>query len=400
MTDQDGQLVRQWAQLIALTAVHFLADVFPGMMHSVLPAIQGEFVLSMFLGGVLLGTFNFASNWVQVLTGHMRAEQTRPLFMYLGLMFAAMICLLTILPRSTSSFPMMLVLALVCGSGVAIIHPEALRAIHALDRIRPATSTAVLMVGGILGFALGGKYSADLVERFGMKGLFPLAVCPIFCILTLVFLKVKLAVEKDDDESVAVRTRSRLRFAPIMAMATLAGISSSTIVWIVPQKFKEMGFALSFGGFSVMMFSIVGGLGAFFWATVAKKLGDLMSVLVSMLLGVPLMVAYVLYIEHEWAVWIFFAGSFCAFGSYPLIVSIARVSSGPRLGQRMALIVGGSWGIACLFPILLAPVAEQFGVDVVMLFSPAGYVLSCVMAVWIMGKVGGVDSHAIAGGPR
>ena len=48
----------QWAQLIALALVHFLADVFPGMMHSVLPAIQSEFVLSVTLGGVLLGAFN------------------------------------------------------------------------------------------------------------------------------------------------------------------------------------------------------------------------------------------------------------------------------------------------------------------------------------------------------
>ncbi len=167
MTTKSRQLALQWAQLTALAAVHFLADVFPGMMHSVLPGIQAEFGLSIVLGGVLLGVFNFSSNWGQVFTGHMRAERTTPLFMYLGLMFAAVICLLAVLPRGVESFGLMLVLAVVSGGGIAIIHPEALRAIHALDRISPATSTAVFMIGGILGFTLGGKYCTDLVALFG-----------------------------------------------------------------------------------------------------------------------------------------------------------------------------------------------------------------------------------------
>jgi len=46
-----------------------MADFFPGSIHSVLPAIQSEFTLNIILGGVFLGAFNFASNWVQVFTG-------------------------------------------------------------------------------------------------------------------------------------------------------------------------------------------------------------------------------------------------------------------------------------------------------------------------------------------
>lgn len=393
---ENNQPAVQWSQLLALTCVHFLADVFPGMMHSILPAVQAEFGLSIVLGGVFLGAFNFSSNWMQVLTGHMRADKTRPLFMYLGLMFAVAICLLAILPRDVGSFPLMLVLALISGGGVAIIHPEALRAIHSLDKISPAMSTAVFMVGGILGFALGGKYSTELVAYFGgVKGLFPLAACPVFCIIALVFLKVHLAVEKDDDAGDKPGSDGRLSFWPVMVMATLAGISSSVIVWIAPQKLSQAGLELTFGGYSVMMFSLGGGLGAFFWATIVNKVGDLLCSLIALVTGIPLMVAYAILIEYEAAVWLFFAASFCAFGSYPLVVSIARGASGPKLGQRMALIVGGSWGIACLFPVILAPAAQRFGVDIIMLFSPIGYVLACFAVVYIMMKTRSVDSRKI-----
>ncbi len=398
MTTKNRQLALQWAQLTALAAVHFLADVFPGMMHSVLPGIQAEFGLSIVLGGVLLGVFNFSSNWGQVLTGHMRAERTTPLFMYLGLMFAAVICLLAVLPREVESFPWMLALALVAGGGIAIIHPEALRAIHGLDRISPATSTAVFMIGGILGFALGGRYCTELVAHFGgVKGLFPLAACPILCIPIVLFLKVRLAVEPaGESDSHSGRDQSRLSFWPIMVMATLAGISTCTIVWIVPQKLDLDGFELTFGGYSLMMFSLGGGAGAFFWATAANRFGDLLCTLVSIVLGVFLMAGYSVLISHRPAVWLLFVASFCAFGSYPLMVSIARGASGPRFGRRMALMVGGTWGIASLFPMVLAPVAKHYGARTILSWSPAGYALACVVCLCIMLRIRATDTRVFA----
>ena len=398
MTTKNRQLALQWAQLTALAAVHFLADVFMGMMHSVLPGIQAEFGLNMLRGAILLGVFNFAANWVQVFTGHMRPERTTPLFMYLGLMFAAVICLLAVLPRGVESFGLMLVLAAVCGGGIATIHPEALRAIHALDRISPATSTAVFMIGGILGFALGGKYCTELVTHFGgVKGLFPLAVCPILCIPIVLFLKVRLAVEPaGDPDSHSRRDQGRLSFWPIMVMATLAGISTCTIVWIVPQKLALDGFELTFGGYTVMMFSLGGGAGAFFWATAANRFGDLLCTLVSILLGVFLMAGYSVLISHQPAVWLLFAASFCAFGSYPLMVSIARGTSGPRFGRRMALMVGGTWGIASLFPVFLAPVAEHYGAETILLWGPAGYIAACVVCLCIMLQIRATDTRVLA----
>jgi MFS family permease len=397
MVQKDRELTMQWAQLGALAAIHFLADVFPGMMHSVLPAVQEEFTLDYGEGAMLLVAFNLSSNWVQVFTGHLRAARTRPLFMYLGLMFATMICLWAVLPRSVDSLNMMVVLALISGAGVAIIHPEALRAIHSLDRISSATSTSVFMVGGILGFALGGKYSTDLVAYFGgVRGLFPLAVCPVACIIVLVLLKIRLAVEKPELTEGERENKGGLSFWPILVMTTLAGISSATIVWIVPQRLAHAGLELTFGGYSVMMFSLGGGLGAFFWAAAGERFGDILCAMFAILLGIPLMLAYAFLIDHKPAVWLFFAGSFCAFGCYPLMVSIARGTTGPRLGQRMAFMVGGSWGIACLFPIFLAPMAERFGFDRVLLLSPAGYVLACVTAVLIMLKIRAFDTRAVS----
>ncbi len=105
------------------------------------------------------------------------------------------------------------------------------------------------------------------------------------------------------------------------------------------------------------------------------------------------MARYSVMISHRPAVWLLFAASFCAFGAYPLMVSITRGASGPRFGRRMALMVGGTWGIASLFPVVIAPVAGHYGARTILLWSPAGYALACVAAIYIMLRIKAIDTR-------
>jgi FSR family fosmidomycin resistance protein-like MFS transporter len=140
-----------WMQLLVLSSVHFLVDMFGGMLPAILPAIRTEFGLSLSLAGILLVVLHITANGIQTLTGHTRADKRVPMFLHLGLILAAGICLLGLLPRSGGAFAAMLVLVAVSGFGIAIVHPESLRAVHRLRRISPAVSTAVFIAGGFLG---------------------------------------------------------------------------------------------------------------------------------------------------------------------------------------------------------------------------------------------------------
>jgi len=79
-------------QLLALAGVHFLIDMFAGMLPAILPAIRDEFGLSLSLGGLVLAALYMTSNGIQPLIGHMRADRRRPLFLHLGLILGASIC--------------------------------------------------------------------------------------------------------------------------------------------------------------------------------------------------------------------------------------------------------------------------------------------------------------------
>jgi len=56
------------------------------------------------------------------------------------------------------------------------------------------------------------------------------------------------------------------------------------------------------------------------------------------------------------------------------------------LGQRMGFMVGGTWALANIVFMVLLPVAEHFGTDIILNFVPLGYLLSGIFGLSIMLK--------------
>jgi len=377
----------QWAQLLVLTGVHFSIDMFAGLLPPILPVVQAKFALTLITASFILAVLNLTCNGVQVLTGHMRAEQNRPFFLHIGLMLAACMCLLAILPKSGGTVPAMLTLAIISGCGIAVAHPEGLRAVHSLSGLPSALSTSVYMAGGFTGYATGGWLSAVLVSAFGLRGLYPLILCSLTGIVMILLLRIHLAVEpKQDDVNNAEPSQNQVPFGPIMLMAIPVTISTTIIVWLLPIVLNGLGFELVFGGFSTMMFGMASAVGAFFWAAIAHKKGELFCSVVSLFVGIPLLAIYLVLISNRMAVWILFGAGFCSAAAYPLIVTLARRARGPNLGRRMGLVVGGAWGLASVVYIVLMFVAKHFGFDVQILLrlTPAGYLLAGIIGLFII----------------
>jgi FSR family fosmidomycin resistance protein-like MFS transporter len=375
-------------QLFVLAGVHFLIDLFASMLPAILPAIRDEFSLSLSRGGFVLVVLLMTCNGVQPLVGHMRANKRRPLFLHIGLVVGASICLLGVLPRGSSAFAIMILLAVFSGCGIAIVHPEGLRAIHSLGRIPPAVSTAVFMAGGFLGYASGGAVSAFLVDHCGFKGLYPLVLCPVIGIVMILFLRIRLAVErKVRDKDLAQTQKYRLSFWWIMAMAMPAAVSTTILTNLLPTVLNELGFELTFGGFSTTMFGLGGTAGAFIWAAIAHKKGELKCSIVALFLVIPFLLAYLALIENKMAIWMLFGAGFSAVSAYILMITLSRHAAGLSLGQRMGFMVGGTWALANIVFMALLPIAEHFGTDAIFRYVPLGYLFSALFGLFIIFKV-------------
>jgi len=336
---------KQWARLLAMTAAHFVLDSFPGLMHTVLPAFQESFQLSVASGAVLLTVFLVAANGIQVLIGHMRPKKDRPLFLYAGFLLVCAISLFAVVPPNGSALLWLCLISIVCGAGVGMTHPESLRAVHRLSGISSAVSSAVFMAGGVAGFAFGGWISTYLYTSYGLSSLIP------FCV------------------------------ASVVAMATLVASSMTVFAWIIPQHVRHLGNDLTLGGLSVSVLSISGGVGAVVMSRLAARIGEYKVVRQMLSLGIPFITAYLFLVPHRWALSLLFIGGFFCFGAYPILVSIARKCKGSNLGQRMGWVVGGVWLIACGLPMLLGPIAEHFGTVPILFCIPVGFVLSLVLSI-------------------
>jgi FSR family fosmidomycin resistance protein-like MFS transporter len=375
-------------QLLVLSAVHFFIDMFAGMLPPLLPAIREEFALSLSLGGLLVIALNMTSNGIQVLTGHTRARKRVPLFLHIGLILGAGICLLGLLPRTGYVFVPLFALALVSGCGVAVVHPEALRAVHHLRRIPSAVSTAVFMAGGFLGYASSGAVSTVLVSRFGLRGLYPLVLCPAVGVLLVIFLRIRLEIEPTlGNANKRLVSDKRLPFWFIFAMAMPAAVSTIILASLLPTVLNELGFGLTFGGFSATMFGLGGAVGCFVWAALAHKKGELRCSIIALFLTVPFLVIYLIFIDKAAAIWMVFGAGFCSISAYTLMITLARHTSGPNLGRRMGFMVGGTWALANIVFLALLPVIEHLGADFILKFTPVGFVLSAFFGLFIRLKV-------------
>lgn len=376
-----GNSRKQWTQLLVLTGAHFVLDSFPGLMHTVLPAFQQSFELSVAAGGILLTVFLVSANGIQVLIGHIRPEEDRPLLLYSGLLLTCAIGLFAVVPPGGMSLLWLCLISIVSGVGVGIAHPEMLKAIHRLDRISSAVSSTVFMAGGVVGFAFSGWVSTHLFERYAFWSLAPFCVASIVMLLVVLAAGIRLAVERDEPARKAAQLKSEpISFRMILAIATLSVCSVQVMAWIVPQRIEELGLDLTFGGVAISMFSLAGGVGGIVMARFAAKHGELRLIRWMLAAGIPFMVAYLFFLPERWSPVLIFAGGFFCFGAYPLMVSLARHCEGPNLGRRMGLIVGGIWLVACVLPMLLGPVVDHWGTLPILLCVPVGFVLSLVLA--------------------
>ena len=164
-------------------------------------------------------------------------------------------------PVSSLGVAMIIGLGIVSGCGIAVVHPEGLRAVNALETISPAMGTAVFMTAGFLGFASGGAVASYLVHARGLAGLYPLILCPVVGVVALLFSRVRLSTGDSGEEAhqaAAITASRRLPFWQVMMMALPAAVSTTVVMSFVPTYLNERGFSLTFGGLSSAAFGAGG----------------------------------------------------------------------------------------------------------------------------------------------
>lgn len=373
----------QFGRLILLTLIHTLVDFLGGMLGPILPAVRARFELSLSQGIVLITVLGLTCNMMQLVVGRYRQHNRHPFFLYWALGLSGGLLLLGRVPTTLASgpeFAVLVVLMLVTGTGVACGHPEGLRGVHALDKLPPSLASSFFMIGGFFGFSAGAWLASSMADAWGLGSLTWLLFLPVGMAFALWLSRTEVAVELTPTaEAAAADTRPL--FWPLLAIAIPLTISSCFVPSLVPSCLHdEYGFSLSFGGAAGFAYGVGGAVGALSLGYLARKRGEMRFVLPMLAASVPLMAAYVLLLQHRWAVLILPGVGFALAGTYPLLVSLAKNTRGLGLGQRMAWIVGGAWGVAAVVLLVAGIVADHIGIRPVLHLTYLSAALSAVIA--------------------
>ncbi len=377
------KLLAAW-QLGALAALHFTVDMLSGTLPGFLPVLRDHYGLSLTVGSMLVSLCAFSSNTVQLLVGGLRRRAIWPRLVQAGVLLGSLICFVGLVPQGAGAVWMLSILMLVVGTGVALLHPEGLRGVCAIDpaSIPPGVATSLFMLSGFFGYATGPLLGGWLVETGGFSGLFWLYLWIVPLLWIFHRARVRLAVEENGGgvrpqahSSRAVPT-SPLTFWEIFLIATLINTGCIVIQALLPTYLNGYGFSLIFGGVSAMLFGAGAGLGAFATSFIVRRHSTLRVIQLEIAAGIPLLLLYLLLAGQGWAaVLVFFAGALVGAGFPQLVVLARSAPNGPSLGARMGLIVGGTWGISGVILLGVGAMGDRFGLEPAMLTSPAFFLL-------------------------
>ena len=373
----------QWGKLLTLASAHSSADVFSGLISPLIPVIRETFGMSLTMAMALLATLTISSNAFQVMTGHMRARQRKMLFIPLGLSLSGALCFMGLLPAGTIGSVALFGLALLSGIGIAVLHPEGLRSVHTVKRIKPSTSTAVFITSGFVGYAAGGYLSTLLVSSWGLSSLLWLLAAPVISMVLLFIFKIRLAVENKQQQADSTPQINQWPFWPVWFLAIPITTATALMMALIPSRLEELGFELTLGG-KVILFAGLGQVvGSFIWARLGERIGYMLSVTIGLALGVPLLISYLHFMDQRWSIILMVATGGCM-GVFSMMVTMARGARGLNLGARMGLALGGSWGIACVITLAMAPLAERIGIAPILNLGWIGFLISLIIAIILM----------------
>jgi len=368
---------RQWINLGAAAFLHAVSDAFAGLLPVAMPAICEHFNLGKARGIWLLGIFGIVCNWGQVLVGHLRPAKQRPLFAPVGLILLGAMCFVGFLPTGEKAWLLLCALVAATGLGVAFTHPEGLRIAHGLTSLPDAMTTTVFLQGGFVGFSCGGVAAGIVLERAGLRAMTAFTVGPALALVLLYLFRLQLAAESKGDRALATADADgKLSFWAVMLMAVPTATATAAIMSLLPTQGKEIGFGLSYGGTAIALISIGGAAGSFLWAALSRRRDPLICCALALIVGVPFLAAYQLLVDRAWAVWLLLPGGLGSAGAFPLLVYLARHARGLNLGGRMALVIGGSWGVAGLVLMGLGGIAESLGVRAILNVAWSGHLMS------------------------
>jgi MFS transporter, FSR family, fosmidomycin resistance protein len=344
--------------VVLLSLGHLGADLFLGAVPALVPLFVAQRGMTYAEAGLLVLAGSLASAVMQPLAGlvgdRLRAPWLAPLGLLLtagGLAAATM----------TSTFAAMAAALLVGGVGVAIFHPEAIRATRAAAGGQPGRALGIFAACGNVGFALGPALAVPLGAAFGLTvagavALVPLAAAAVVALAPRGLAAGVIASSARASAPADLRTFTLATASAVALSACIFGLMSFVPAWFG----DELGASVGLGSAAVAGMLLAGAAGTYLAGRAGDAHGRGPVIVVALGALVPLCFLLPLTTAAPAFAIVLAIGLLVDGGYYPLLI-VAQDALPDRDGLAAGVVLGLSVGGGAGATALLGRLADAHG---------------------------------------
>jgi FSR family fosmidomycin resistance protein-like MFS transporter len=341
--------------MLVLSGGHLGVDFASGSVPALIPFMTDKFDLGYAAAAGLLLAATASSSLVQPLFG-VWSDRFGALWLVPGGAFLAAIGVggAAISP----AYPLVLLLVLVGGLGVAAFHPEGAKFASYASGAKRATGMSYFNIGGNTGYAFGAFVTAQLVVWLGLVGGL-LAMIPVAVIGFVLVREMRYLLRLQTHGGARARrgedqTRAMVILSVVIALRSVPWF---TLLAFVPLWLVSLGHAKSDGGRVLFLMLLAGAAGTLALGPVADRIGLRATLVITQALIAPLVIVFV-YVGGVAGVISLMGIGVCVVGTFGVTMVLSQLYLPKHVGVASGLSIGLSMGIGGIAAVILGAVAD------------------------------------------
>jgi FSR family fosmidomycin resistance protein-like MFS transporter len=365
--------------MAALSGGHLAADFASGSVPALIPFLTDRFHLSYTLAAALLLAATASSSLVQPVFG-LWSDRAGALWLIPGGVLLAAVGVGGAMV--SPAYPLVLVLVLFGGLGVAAFHPEGAKfALYASGEKR-ASGMSYFNLGGNVGYALGAFVTGQIVLQLGLAAgvvaMIPVAVASVALMRLspyLSSLKPTLASRREvvgEDRPGAMGLLS-----VIIGLRSIAwfGLVAFVPLWVVAH-----GHSKADGNRLLFLMLMAGALGTLALGSIADAIGLRRTLVITQVAIPPLILLFVFVGGVPGVIAVMLVGV-CVVGTFGVTMVLSQSYLPHHVGIASGLAIGLAMGIGGIAAVVLGAVADAIDLQAALIASAAAPAFGVILCL-------------------
>lgn len=352
----------QLGRVLALSAGHFINDMYVGFLAPLLPFIINKLDISLTLAAGLTSILAVFTSLAQPVFGHIADKIRHPFFPILGPLLTA--CAFGLIGYA-NSYTALVVIIIFGGIGTAAFHPQSASLVGKTSGRQGGLAMSIFVTGGSAGYYVGPVVIMSIVTWLGLKYSI-ISIIPGVAVFIILFaLLPELPYSPRHHSRInghfviphQYRAILFLFLISVLRSFTISGFNTFIPIYLEKQNVAPMMFAAA-----LTVFGLPGAAGALIAGGLSDRFGRKKIMFASMASALLFLYLF-LYFDGILSMVCLGVAGFSMFMSIPVVIITAQELFPGRVNTVSSVVMGFSWGIGGVLVTPLGALAELVGIQ-------------------------------------